>query len=131
MKKVLALCTIALAATFAVACSGDSGSTPVAPDTASLAAPAAGSGITSVSAEARSNDYWNICHYNPDWETDGGYEWTIVQVNNTARYEGHCGYKQNRNHGDFDATGLNSCSVCAVAIGGFDPGDDCSACLPS
>ena len=115
MKKLLAVCLLVFAAAFVAACSPGGTSNPVAPQTSNLTA---SSDLTSVSNEARSNDYVFVCHNNVDGD-DGDPAWVVIAVNSTSVAK-HCD-----NHGDFSALCSNVCD-----LSGFSVGDDCSSCVP-
>jgi hypothetical protein len=108
MKKLLALCLLVFAATFVAACTQGGASSPVAPQTSNL---------TSVSNEARSNDYVFVCHNNVDGD-DGDPAWVVISVNSTSVAK-HCD-----NHGDFSALCSNVCDLSSFSVG-----DDCSSCV--
>jgi len=131
MKKVVGICLIVFAAALIAACNG-AVSNPAAPDPAGLSVSSGSSNLSVAAAEARHGGYVNVCHNNPDWETDldGDPAWVVVTVS-TQGHGGNSASTHCDKHGDYNQNGTSGCYDCDA---GFNldaavAGDDCSACL--
>ena len=125
MKRIVTLCLVLLAAGLLAACSQGGPSSPVAPDTQSLSATTS----NAVATGPWPHEGRKVCHHNPDYLTEGGYEWKVIEVNVGGQLNGHCGYQNNRQHGDYTTGGYRSCAACEVDS--RDVGTDCSFCTGS
>jgi len=123
MRKIVLLCLVLVTVVIVAACDGNATSSPVTPDTANLA-------VTTADSQQWQGP-WNgesrkVCHHNPDYASDGGYEWTVIQVNVGGQLNAHCGYQRNNRHGDYTTGGFQTCGHCYLE--GHAIGADCSAC---
>jgi hypothetical protein len=100
-----------------VACSGGDTSTPVAPAVDESAS------LTNVTG-ARNNDFpVLLCHHNPDFATEGGFEWHVIEKDD-SQVEKHC-----VNHGDWEDGNDGSQYTCGDCdLSGYVVGDACCAC---
>ncbi|HEX9801571.1 MAG TPA: hypothetical protein VGC00_15545 [Thermoanaerobaculia bacterium] len=119
MKKALWMFALALVVGLgAFACSEGSNSSPLAPVTNDS------SSLTNVTGGVRSNDFpVLLCHHNPDFATEGGFEWHVIEKDD-SQVEKHC-----VNHGDWEDSNDGSQYTCGDCdLSGYVVGDACCAC---
>jgi len=121
MRKTALFCLALFTVVLIASCSPGATSTPVVPEVSALET-ATGAVWTGPWA----HEQRKVCHHNEDYLTDGGYEWTVIQVNVGGQLNGHCGYQFNRQHGDYTTGGFQTCSACYLE--GASVGGNCSFC---